>query len=161
MKQVYVVPGSLQRICQLTGEHDRTRGGHVPSLTETNAKLIGTDLGSSVDLGDRLVFLFGDSPPRLDLGDTLGSTTATAAALNLALTFPVDELRRFEPFSLADPDGRVRTTREFEVPTGGFALHGTLYIVYSQGSSKDQPMHSSVMCRADNPDDLTHLTSSV
>lgn len=158
MKQVYVVPGSLRRICQLTGEHDRTAGGDVPSLTETTAKLLGTDLGSSVDLGDRLVFLFGDSPPRRDLGDTLGWTTAKAFAPNLALTFPVDELRRFMPFALADPDGRVRTTREFEVPTGGFARHGTLYIVYSQGSSKDQPMHSSVMCSAENSDDLTRLT---
>lgn len=78
MKQVHVVPGSLRRICQLTGQHDRTSGGNVPSLTETNAQLLGTDLGSSVDLGDRLVFLFGDSPPSRDLGDTLGSTTATA-----------------------------------------------------------------------------------
>lgn len=76
----------------------------------------------------------------------------------MALTFPVDELGRFKPFTLADKHGSLRTTGAFEVPTGGFARRGTLFIVYSQGSSKDQSMHSSVMCRADNPDDLTRLT---
>ena len=58
MVQVLLVPGSLQRVCQLTGEHDRTTGGPVPSHTLSTAGLVGTDLGSSVDLGDHLVFLF-------------------------------------------------------------------------------------------------------
>src|SRR5947209_1767738 len=64
VKRVYMVPGSLQRVCQLTGEHDRTARVPVASLTESAAHLLGTDLGSSVDLGDRLIFLFGDSSPR-------------------------------------------------------------------------------------------------
>jgi hypothetical protein len=158
VKRVYMVPGSLQRVCQLTGEHDRTARVPVPSLTESAAHLLGTDLGSSVDLGDRLIFLFGDSPPRADLGDTFGSTTATAPAHDLRLTFPVDEFGSFRPFTLMDPSVPNRTTGEFEVPTGGFAVDGKLYVVYSQGSSKAQPMHSSVMCSADDPNDLTRLT---
>ena len=87
MAQVLLVPGSLQRICQLTGDHDRTTGTPVPSLTST-VGLVGTDLGSSVDLGDRLVFLFGDTWPDPGLGDAVAWTTATEPKADLRLTFP-------------------------------------------------------------------------
>jgi hypothetical protein len=93
MFQVRLVPGSLRRVCQLTGEHDRTNGRLVPSCTVTKAGLVGTDLGSSVDLGDRLVFLFGDTWPDPELGDTLAWTTATEPDVNLQLTFATGSSR--------------------------------------------------------------------
>ena len=160
MAQVRLVPGSLQRVCQLTGEHDRTTGRPVPSRTVSSARLIGTDLGSSVDLGDRLVFLFGDTP-RKGLGDTVAWTTATEPRADLRLTFPTDPSGSYQTFVLKNrlvASGRGQTG-EFEVPTGGFAWHGRMYVVYSQGHLAGGPtMGSSVMCRADDPNDLTRLT---
>ena len=126
MVQVLRVPGSLQRVCQLTGEHDRTTGRPVPSRTLSTAGLVGTDLGSSVDLGDRLVFLFGDTWPDPGLGDTVAWTTATEPEADLRLTFATDPSGRFRTFVLQDrfvPSGRGGTG-VFEVPTGGFRMAG-------------------------------------
>jgi hypothetical protein len=103
MGAVLLVPGSLQRVCQLTGEHDRTAGGLVPSRTLSTVRLVGTDLGSSVDLGDRLVFLFGDTWPDRDLGDTVAWTTATEPKADLRLTFATDPSgKKFQTFVLQD-----------------------------------------------------------
>jgi hypothetical protein len=161
MTQVLLVPGSLQRVCQLTGEYDRTAGRLVPSRSLSSAGLVGTDLGSSVDLGDRLVFLFGDTWPDSGLGDTLGWTTATEPTADLRLTFPTRASGRFATFVLRDrfvPSG-WGGTGVFEVPTGGFARQGQLYVIYSQGHSDNGPtMLGSVMCRADDPSDLCRLT---
>jgi hypothetical protein len=61
---VSYVPGSTQKICQLTGEVDF---GHSPPIptgnkTESRAKLRGTDLGISFrGPFDSLYFLFGDT----------------------------------------------------------------------------------------------------
>jgi Domain of unknown function (DUF4185) len=175
MVHVRLVPDSLRRVCQLTGEHDRTSGGPVPSLTASRYGLTGTDLGSSVVLGDRLVFLFGDTAPDRLQGDTVAWTKATGPVPNLELTFeagvpephgfpPVFDPPRFKTFELHDPhvpSGR-RTTGAFEVPTGGFAWQERrrLYVVYSQGhrAGPGPTMLSSVMCRTDDPNDLTQLS---
>lgn len=161
MVQVRMVPGSLQRVCQLTGEHDRTAARLVPSRTASAVQLVGTDLGSSVDLGDRLVFLFGDTWPDPNLGDAVAWTTATEPTADLRLTFAESAPRRFAIFVLRShfvPSG-LGGTGVFEVPTGGFSSHGRLYVIFSQGHLKDGPtMLSSVMCRADDPDDLSKLT---
>jgi hypothetical protein len=148
-------------VCQLTGEHDRTLRSLVPSRTESRAGLVGTDLGSSVDIGDRLVFLFGDTWPDPWLGDTVAWTTAGQEDAALSLTFATAQNNRFKTFVLADPSapGGRRTTGVFEVPTGGFTSQGRLYVVYSQGHLDPGPtMLGSVMCRADDPSDLTRLT---
>lgn len=161
MAHVRLVPGSLQRVCQLTGEHDRTNGVPVPSLTFTKFGLVGTDLGSSVALGNRLVFLFGDTWPDPHLGDTVAWTTDTEPSPNLQLTFAEHPLGGFRTFVLHSnfvPGGRGGIG-VFEVPTGGFASGGKLYVIYSQGHADPGPtMLSSVMCRADDPNDLSNLT---
>jgi len=161
VSQVVLVPGSLRRVCQLTGEHDRTSGVPVPSRTLSEAGLVGTDLGSSVDLGDRLTFLFGDTWPDRALGDTIAWTNATEPGPDLTLTFAKRPDGRFKTFVLRSrfvPSG-FGTTGVFEVPTGGFVSGNRLYIIYSQGHADPGPtMLSSVMCRADDPNDLTQLT---
>jgi len=161
MAQVVLVPGSLKRVCQLTGEHDRTTGGPVPSRTLSRFGLVGTDLGSSADLGDRLVFLFGDTWPDPRLGDTVAWTTETEPVANLPLTFAAHPSGGFKVFVLHDrfvPSG-FGGTGAFEVPTGAFAKGGRLYVIYSQGYTEQGPtMKSSVMCRADDPNDLSQLT---
>lgn len=161
MAQVRLASGSLKRVCQLTGEHDRTKGVLVPSRTFSRFKLVGTDLGSSVALDNRLVFLFGDTWPDPRLGDTVAWTTDTEPSPNLQLTFaanPPDRFRTFVLHSRFVPSG-LGGIGVFEVPTGGFAHGGRLYVIYSQGHADPGPtMLSSVMCKAEDPNDLATLT---
>jgi len=65
-----VVPGSTQKICQLTGEFDfalaterGVRPEDVPTLNRTLSRysLFGTDLGASFEHDGKLWFLFGDT----------------------------------------------------------------------------------------------------
>jgi hypothetical protein len=58
-----LVPSSVRKVCQLTGERDRERGTLAFNQTETNFGFFGTDLGSSFEHGGRLWFLFGDTWP--------------------------------------------------------------------------------------------------
>ncbi len=162
MPEVVLVNGSLRRVCQLTGEHDRTRGEYVPSRTFSCFGLVGTDLGASVDLGDRQVFLFGDTWPDPKLGDSLAWTTETIPTESLALTFQTGPTGRWQQFELIDSQVPGRTTGVFEVPTGGFARNGRLYVIYSQKQQivgmENEVMTSSIMCRADSPATLTQLS---
>ena len=43
--QIELVPGSLRKVCQLTGEWDRQRHTPAHNRTETRFGLVGTDLG--------------------------------------------------------------------------------------------------------------------
>ena len=63
---VFALPGSTQKICQLTGDLDRQFMRLTGNHTELRYNLRGTDLGVSFE-GDPLTnvtyFLFGDSVP--------------------------------------------------------------------------------------------------
>src|SRR5215213_3551983 len=61
--QIELVPGSLRKVCQLTGEWDRQRHTPAHNRTETRFGLVGTDLGASFEHDGRLWFLFGDTWP--------------------------------------------------------------------------------------------------
>jgi len=69
--QVELVPGSVRKICQLTGERDRQRNADTLNRTETRFGLIGTDLGASFEHDGRLWFLFGDTWPDAEGGDSV------------------------------------------------------------------------------------------
>ena len=57
------VPGSSQKICQLTEEMDRQLGVPTLNQTETLWGLEGVDLGYSFEHDGKLFFLFGDAHP--------------------------------------------------------------------------------------------------
>ncbi|MBI3952210.1 MAG: DUF4185 domain-containing protein [Acidobacteria bacterium] len=70
---VRYVPGSSQKICQLTGELDRERQQFTLNRTESRFGIWGTDLGASFEHDGRIYFLFGDTIGRRrgDGGDLL------------------------------------------------------------------------------------------
>jgi len=71
------VAGSTKRVCQLTGDLDRTSG--QPTLSQTGKRfgLFGTDLGSSFEHDGRLFFLFGDTWGRPGLRDAVAWTRSS------------------------------------------------------------------------------------
>jgi hypothetical protein len=158
---VYKVPGSAQKVCQLTGEID---AGVLPPVqttnaTETRAKLRGTDLGISVPgpFGS-IFFFFGDSMPTRDISRPVGADsvayTTTSDDPNdcLHLTFFLRPDRGYLPPALLDhPAGPYIRLGNWEVPTGGFFWNGNAYVTFQIEAKDDgdgyRP-HRSVMGRA-------------
>jgi hypothetical protein len=158
---VYKVPGTAQKLCQLTGELDAGRSPPVQTVnrTETRAKLRGTDLGISVPgpFGS-IFFLFGDSIPTGDIqrpvgADSIAYTTVTDDPNDcLHLTFLLARDGGFRPpVLLNDPAGNPIALGNWDVPTGGFFWNGNAYVTF-QVDAKDEGdgyrPHRSVMGRA-------------
>jgi len=60
-EKVLYVPGSTQKVCQLTGEIDQQLGQFTFNQTKSSFGVIGTDLGFPVEHNGKLYFLFGDT----------------------------------------------------------------------------------------------------
>lgn len=154
-----VVPGSTQKICQLTGEYDFAEAAalgvapeDVPTHNQTfsQAQLAGTDLGASFEHDGKLWFLFGDSfathhipgdpddvPSNSGDGNPLAAD-ATAWSTDSDPTDCVDmqfltqsggDTGTFLNPSF-DPDGGT-------VQQDGISVNGSVYIWFS-GMSSDQ-----------------------
>src|SRR4051812_49869647 len=95
--QIELVPGSLRKVCQLTGEHDRQRGTHAHNRTETRFGLVGTDLGASFEHDGRLWFLFGDTWPDPDGGDSVAWTADRNPEPGIRLQFATSGGRLASP----------------------------------------------------------------
>ena len=159
--RVEVVPGSVGKVCQLTGEHDRERGKFAHNRTESRFGVVGTDLGASVEHDGRLWFLFGDTWPDPDGGDSVAWTTDRSPEPGVDLTFVTSGSRFVSPRVTA-AGGRPVSTRFFEVPLDGFSAGGHLYVFRSTDHYQEagrQVMGRSVLTRAvaGDPTDLTHL----
>jgi hypothetical protein len=126
------VPGSTQRICQLTGRSDPEDKPHPTDTTRFG--LLGTDLGSSFDHFEsgerRTYFFFGDT--HTDVGEENGDAIAFATddqpepeGLHLQFIMGDNQWRRLviPGISLA----------ALEVPTGGFSHAGRLFIFATTG----------------------------
>ena len=123
-----------QRIGQLTGDgvdpEYRDIPGHVPRVFNRTAAsgVAGVDLGANAEIGDRLVFFFGDVPTTFLAPDDQSDWVAFASNApedhveplsGLALT-SVDRNGRFHPYSIKGigPLGIAQT------PTGAFGYPG-------------------------------------
>ena len=156
VKVVYV-KGSTRKICQLTGEFDRSLGRDFPAFnrTETRFGLRGTDLGASFEHKERCYFLFGDTHPigpnntlRPFDGDSIAYTTDTRINGGVHLKF------------LTAPDGKYLapsapgvSMKGFEVPTGGFSADGRMYIFFTSDvrfKPEGAVMGRSVLLRSDD-----------
>ena len=154
---VELVPGSLRKVCQLTGERDRQRNTAAFNRTESRFGLVGTDLGASFEHDGRLWFLFGDTWPGADGGDSAAWTTDRTSEPGIALTF-VSSGGRFLSPRVSGPV----TTRFFEVPMDGFSAGGHMYVIRSTDHYREagrEVMGRSVLTRAvrGDPTDLTYL----
>ncbi len=159
-RKIVYVRGSSRKVCQMTGEFDRSLGPgrRAPNQTETRWGLKGTDLGASFEHKGRCYFLFGDTNPsgpnndfRPRDGDAIAYTTDTnvEAALGVRLRF------------VTAPDGSYLaprapglSTKGFEVPTGGFSHQGRMYVFYTTdvrfAPGKGALMNRSVLLRSDD-----------
>ena len=156
-----LVPGSVAKVCQLTGERDRHRNTFAFNRTETRFGVVGTDLGSSFEHDGRLWFLFGDTWPDVDGGDSVAWTTDRAPEPGVRLTF-VSSGSRFVAPRVSTSEGRAVSTRCFEVPLDGFSADGHMYVFRSTDHHRDrgrEVMGRSVLTRAvrGDPTDLSHL----
>jgi hypothetical protein len=153
-----LVPGSVRKICQLTGERDRERSTDAYNRTETRFGLVGTDLGSSFEHDGRLWFLFGDTWHDPDGGDSIAWTTDTSPEPGITLNFLSSEDAsgcRFACPRVSNHDGSPVSTRYFEVPLDGFSADGHMYVFHSTDNYRDagrEVMGRSVLTRAVNGD---------
>lgn len=160
MSQVVYVPGSSQKVCQLTGQRDRERQQPTPNRTEARFGLVGTDLGFSFEHEGRLYFLFGDTFPttthasyRPEGGDAIAWTNDATPDDGLTLHF------------ITAPDGHYLSPRVpgidlgwSRVPVGGFSLAGNMYVIFVTDYSEETRAGRSVMARSrDDGRSFEHL----
>jgi len=138
----HVYPGSTCKLEQLTGERDAARGVFTRSRTETSAKLVATDLGSSFEHDGELYFLFGDSVGGERHADVLAWTGAETPD-ELTLAFHTDEKGLFRRLELPGI-----TSGPFEVPSYGISLDGDIYVAFTTDHSERNTMGRSVLGRS-------------
>ena len=70
------VPNSTKKVCQLTGDFDRS--AKIPTLSQTGKRfgVEATDLGSSFEHKGKLYFLLGDTVGRPGARDAVAWTTS-------------------------------------------------------------------------------------
>lgn len=160
-RRVIYVPGSSRKLCQLTGEWDRSLGKDKPAFnrTETRFGMFGTDLGASFEHKGRCWFLFGDTHPsgpnnefRPYDGDSIAYTTDTRPSRDGGVRLEF----------VTAPDGKYLapsapgvSMKGFEVPTGGFSgANGSMYIFFTTDAKivpgKGAVMARSVLLRSDD-----------
>lgn len=130
---VTVLPGSVQKISQITGETDRQRNVPTDNQTETRFGLRGTDLGASFEHRGRLVFLFGDTHP--SQGNTPdrpfdGDSVAFSDDRNPEDGLTLDFVRADDGKYLAVKAPGV-SLKGFEVPNGGFSDGKAMYAYFT------------------------------
>jgi hypothetical protein len=141
------VPGSTQKVCQLTGELDRHFQRPTVNQTATRFGMLAADHAYSFEHNGTLVFLFGDAPPTArfngkpnrqidpprseDFNDAIGFTTDTAIDDCPRLEFTRNENGAFKnPLVLnaqGQPAIRLRTN---ESPKAGISQGGRMYVLF-------------------------------
>ncbi|RYG25640.1 DUF4185 domain-containing protein [bacterium] len=133
MADIDIVPGSVQKVSQVTGETDRERKRPTDNRTETRFGLRGTDLGASFEHEGRLAFLFGDThpngpntPERPFDGDSIAFCDDKDPDNGLNLDFVTAADGKYATVQIPNV-----STRGFEVPNGGFSHNGYLYVFFT------------------------------
>ena len=148
-----VVPGSVEKVAQITGETDRQLGTPTKNQTISRYGLWGTDLGASFEHEGKLVFLFGDTWP--SEGNTPYRTVDSDSVAFSEDTNPDDGLTL--DFVKA-ADGKYHTVNvpgipfaAFAVPNGGFSYGGYMYAFFTtdiEGSPIGITMGRCVLLRS-------------
>lgn len=146
--EVSVDRASVRKICQVTGEVDRSTGQPTLNATQSRYRFWGTDLGASFEHDGRLIYLFGD---------THGSAGRPADADLVAVSDDRDPEDCLKIDVLADADGGYRPLTVpgvdgggFSVPTTGFSGGGALYLVATTDKTPAGVMGRSVLARSTN-----------
>lgn len=138
------VPGSTKKVCQLTGDLDRSAG--TPTLSQTGKRFgaVGTDLGSSFEHRGRLYFLFGDTWGRPGARDAV-AWTECADPGKIVVDFHAGKNGKWLP-----PTVPGIGQGGFEIPSGGISIAGAMYVVFTTDHSAEKTMGRSVLARSDD-----------
>jgi hypothetical protein len=139
---------ATSRICQVTGEIDRSTGRPTINATESRFRFWGTDLGASFEYDGKMVFLFGDTHPapgfeRQRDRDILALSGDTDPEDCLTLDVLTDDDGGYRPLTIPGVGGGP-----FSVPTGGFSANGAMYVVATTDGNPATPMSRSVLARS-------------
>jgi hypothetical protein len=137
--QLAYVPNSTKKVCQLTGDLDRSSGTATLSQTDKRFGVVATDLGSSFEHKGKLYFLFGDTWGRPGDRDVLAWTTSTRPE-KIVLAFHRAKDNKWLPLTVPGIKQGA-----FEVPSGGISLAGTMYVVCTTDHSAKKGMGRSVL----------------
>ncbi len=143
------IPGSSVKLEQLIGDQDYQTRAPTLSLTNTNYKVAGTDLGYSFEHRNQLVFLFGDTL-NFNAGDTMAFITSGSPDTGLTLTFFT---KSDHSTLLVQPPGVAMGP--FEVPDSGISIADKAYVVCKTNHSSDanNPTDKSVLTKFDDSAD--------
>ena len=137
------VPGTTEKICQLTGDIDWETGQPTAARTLSNYGLDAVDLGYPVENQGKLILLFGDSwpsthpqnvsvaqsevPPDDSVGITM-RTTPPDSTHCLDIVINHNAAKKIIPPAIIGP---VKVNQGyFNVPSGGVSVAGILYAFF-------------------------------
>jgi DUF1680 family protein len=142
------VAKSTKRLCQLTGDFDKTSG--TPTLSQTGKRfgVDGTDLGSSFEHKGKLYFLFGDTVGRPGARDVMGWTDSKQPD-KIALEFHKEKDGKWLPLTVPGISQGA-----FEIPSGGISIGGVMYVVCTTDHTEKKTMGRSVLASS-HDDGLT------
>jgi hypothetical protein len=136
------VPGSSQKVCQVTGDLDEERQTPTINQTRTRFGVAGTDLGAPFEHKGRLYFLFGDTiGARMEPGvDSLAFSDDRNPEDCLALEFVTERPRLFLPLRVPGVSQGA-----YEVPTGGLSNGPVMYVFFKTDAVGGRPANRSIL----------------
>jgi len=153
---VFYVPGSSQKVCQLTGQLDHETGQPTVNQTVKRFGLVAADLGYLFEHHGKLFFLFGDAlpssrfrgkpsrrkdPPRLlDDDDAIDFTTDTLTGQCPRLDFITYLNGFYKSPVVLNADGQPSITlRTNEMPISGISERGRMYVIFGTDNILSNP----------------------
>jgi hypothetical protein len=122
---------------------DRTQVpfGSAHNRTESQAGLVGTDLGTSFIHSGRICFLFGDTARLNEPVEDRNLDAIAFAALGQNPTRGLDLTFNRQPPRI---QGMAESQKEFEVPLDGVSFGGSMFVYFSDGSRSVTPTHMHI-----------------
>jgi hypothetical protein len=133
------VEGSTAKVCQLTGDFDRSLGVPTLSRTEKRFGVVATDLGSSFEHRGKLYFLFGDTWGRPGDRDLLAWADAGSPD-KILLNCRLEQDGKWSPLTVPGISQGA-----FEVPSGGASVSGSMVVAFTTDHSAEKIMGRSVL----------------
>lgn len=152
------IPGSSQKVCQLTGDVDHETKQPTVSETATNYGLYAADLGYSFEHNGKLWFLFGDAiptatfngkpngvPPRIQAADAVGFTSGTDVNQCLKIDFVRNAIGAYQSPVVLDAQGKPAITLGVdEAPISGIDIGGRMFVIFATDNFVLMPTQSNL-----------------
>ncbi len=152
--RIFYVPGSTQKICQVTGETDLEFNVPTLSRTESRYGLVRADHGYSFEHNGKLFFLFGDThptptfngkpnketdPPRnADDNDAIGYASDSSMGPCVMLDFITDSIGAYKNPVVLNAQGQPAIKlRTNESPVSGISDRGRMYVIFGTDNPTD------------------------